>query len=97
MCPYDPIQTEIHAAGVRGAPGDMAFSRFRWIRYLHPAYSLFYTASQPTPGDACLSPYYWLPYTWDYKDLRGTYLLRVTCPTSKAFKEAVYEEKIELK
>jgi len=57
----------------------------------------FYSAGQPAPQPSQPAPYYWLPFTWEYKQLRGNYLLRVTCPTSRAFKEAVYEEKIELK
>ncbi|MFA4986917.1 MAG: hypothetical protein WC712_10060 [Candidatus Brocadiia bacterium] len=57
----------------------------------------FYTGTKEGISLLCPTYYYWLPFTWEYKDLRGTYILRVTCPTSKAFKEAVYEEKIELK
>ncbi|MFA4987721.1 MAG: hypothetical protein WC712_14165 [Candidatus Brocadiia bacterium] len=56
----------------------------------------FYSGSVSWTLDGS-ADYKWVPYTWDYKDLRGTFLLRVTCPTSKAFKEAVYEENIELK
>ncbi|MFA4987830.1 MAG: hypothetical protein WC712_14715 [Candidatus Brocadiia bacterium] len=57
----------------------------------------FYTAAQLCGAPGFPAAYFWQPFIWDYRDLRGTYLLRVTCPTSKAFKEAVYEEKIDLK
>ncbi|MFA4987722.1 MAG: hypothetical protein WC712_14170 [Candidatus Brocadiia bacterium] len=56
-----------------------------------------YTAARSTLEPNSAKNYQWDPFIWAYKDLRGTYLLRVTCPTSKMFKEAVFEEKIELK
>ncbi len=57
----------------------------------------FYTGGQPPPQPEQPAPYYWLVFSYQYGDRRGKYLLRVTSPQSRNFKEAIFESPIELK
>ena len=56
----------------------------------------FYSGFHPNP-DPQPASYYWETFSWTYGELRGTYILRVTCPNSRFFKKAVFEAPIELK